>query len=108
MDYQKGRKLFGAKIIPNRGAWMEIETDLDGAIWVKIDRKRKIPITSILRIFGLEKDEDIIKAFKDIDNGDVSFMETTLEKDPVKEVGDVYREIYKRIRPGDFGDSRKC
>lgn len=102
MDYQKGRKLFGAKIIPNRGAWMEIETDLDGGIWVKIDRKRKIPITSILRIFGLEKDEDIIKAFKDVDNGDVSFMETTLEKDPVKDVGDVYREIYKRIRPGDL------
>jgi DNA-directed RNA polymerase subunit beta len=102
MNYQKGRKLFGAKVIPNRGAWLEIETDMDGAIWAKIDRKRKIPITSILRIFDLEKDEDIINAFKDVDNGDVSLIKTTLEKDPVKEVGDVYREIYKRIRPGDL------
>jgi len=102
MEYLKGRKLFGAKIIPNRGAWLEIETDLDGAIWAKIDRKRKIPITSILRVFGLEKDEEILKAFEKTDNGEVSFIRQTLEKDIVKTVGEAYREIYKRLRPGDL------
>ncbi len=102
MDYQKGRKLFGAKIIPNRGAWLEIETDLSGAIWVKIDRKRKIAITSLLRIFGLEKDADIVKTFKDVDNGETSFIKETLDKDPVKNAGEAYSEIYKRLRPGDL------
>jgi len=52
MNYQKGRKLFGAKIIPNRGAWLEIETDANGVIWVRIDRKRKVAITSLFRAFG--------------------------------------------------------
>jgi len=102
MNYQKGRKLFGAKIIPNRGAWVEMETDFDGVIWAKIDRRRKIPISSILRIFGFEKDEDIIKAFKGADNGETSFIKETLEKDPVKNVGEAYKEIYKRLRPGDL------
>jgi DNA-directed RNA polymerase subunit beta len=102
MNYQKGRKLFGAKIIPNRGAWVEMETDFDGVIWAKIDRRRKIPVTSILRIFGFEKDEEIIKAFKSIDNGETSFIKETLEKDPVKNVGEAYKEIYKRLRPGDL------
>jgi DNA-directed RNA polymerase subunit beta len=55
MDYQKGKKLFGAKIIPNRGAWLEIETDLDGVISVKIDRKRKLPITALFKAFGFDE-----------------------------------------------------
>jgi len=59
----RGRKLFGAKIIPNRGAWLEFETDLDSAIYVKIDRKRKVPVTCLLRLFGLESKESILKAF---------------------------------------------
>ena len=70
MEYQKGKKLFGAKIIPNRGAWLEMETDLDGAIWVKIDRKRKIAITSLLRAFGFARDEEIVKTFADVNNGE--------------------------------------
>ncbi len=102
MEYQKGKKLFGAKIIPNRGAWLEIETSLDGAIWVKIDRKRKAPITSLLRIFGLENNEKILKTFSDIDNGEISFIKNTLEKDITKSKGEAYREIYKRLRPGDL------
>nr|HPN96928.1 DNA-directed RNA polymerase subunit beta [Candidatus Moranbacteria bacterium] len=59
MNYQKGKKLFGAKIIPNRGAWLEMETDFDGAISVKIDRKRKVPITSLLRAFGYSTDKEL-------------------------------------------------
>ncbi len=102
MEYNKGRKLFGAKIIPNRGAWLELETDFDGVIWAKIDRKRKIPVTSILRIFGLETDEKILKTFKETDNGEISYIQETLNKDPVKNLGDAYKEIYKRLRPGDL------
>ncbi|MFO7807701.1 MAG: DNA-directed RNA polymerase subunit beta, partial [Candidatus Moraniibacteriota bacterium] len=59
MNYQKGKKLFGAKIIPNRGAWLEFETDYDGALWVKIDRRRKLPVTSLLRVFGFKSKEEM-------------------------------------------------
>ncbi len=101
MEYQKGKKLFGAKIIPNRGAWLEIETDLDGVISVKIDRKRKLPITTLLKAFG-ETDKDIRKAFADIDNGETKYIETTLMKDSTSDRGEAYREVYKRLRPGDL------
>lgn len=102
MDYQKGQRLFGAKIIPNRGAWLEIETDLDGVIWVKIDRKRKVAVTSLLRAFGLEKDEEIVKTFSDVNNGETNYIEATLEKDAAKNQGDGFMEVYRRIRPGDL------
>ena len=101
MDYQKGKKLFGAKIIPNRGAWLEIETDLDGVISVKIDRKRKLPITALLKAFGFSE-KDIKKAFVDIDNGDIEYIATTLAKDGATNQGEAYREVYKRLRPGDL------
>jgi len=102
MDYQKGKKLFGAKIIPNRGAWLELETDFDGVISVKIDRKRKIPITSLLRAFGYSNDENLLKQFVDSDNGEISYIKQTIEKDPAKNQGEGYKEVYKRIRPGDL------
>ena len=101
MDYQKGKKLFGAKIIPNRGAWLEIETDLDGVISVKIDRKRKLPITGLFRAFGFD-DESMKKAFEGSDNGENKYIETTLLKDPSHNQGEAYREVYKRLRPGDL------
>ncbi len=102
MEYQKGKKLFGAKLIPNRGAWIEIDTDLTGVLNVRIDRKRKIPVTSLLRAFGMEKDEEILKAFDGSDNGEVHFINETLAKDITKNQGEGYKEIYKRIRPGDL------
>ncbi|HLM84462.1 MAG TPA: DNA-directed RNA polymerase subunit beta, partial [Candidatus Bathyarchaeia archaeon] len=102
MDYQKGKKLFGAKIIPNRGAWLEIETDLDGALWVKIDRKRKVAITSLLRAFGIASDEEILKTFADVNKGEINYIERTIDKDAAKTQGDGFKEIYKRIRPGDL------
>ena len=102
MEYQRGKKLFGAKIIPNRGAWLEIDTAIDGVISVRIDRKRKVPITALLRAFGFSKDEDILAQFADVDNGEVPFIETTLSKDITKNQGEGYKEIYKRIRPGDL------
>jgi DNA-directed RNA polymerase subunit beta len=102
MNYQKGRKLFGAKIIPNRGAWLEIDTDYDGVVSVKIDRKRKVPISALLRAFGYGSDEKILKSFADTDNGDIHYIEETLAKDISKSQGEGYKEVYKRIRPGDF------
>ena len=68
----KGRKTFGAKIIPSRGAWIEIETDLDGTLYVRIDRKRKFPVTTLLRVFlpagtgGAVSNEKIFALFKDV------------------------------------------
>ncbi len=102
MAYTKGKKLFGAKIIPNRGAWLEIETDLDGAIFVKIDRKRKVAITSLLRAFGYSTDKELLNIFKDADNGEINHIEATIAKDVAKNQGEGYKEVYKRIRPGDL------
>jgi len=99
----RGRRLFGAKIIPNRGAWLELETDWDNAIFVKIDRKRKVPITSLLRAFGLETDEKLLETFKDIDtHPDNKFIEATIKRDIAHNKGEGFIEVYKRIRPGDL------
>jgi len=108
MNYQKGKKLFGAKIIPNRGAWLEIETDFDGTLSVKIDRKRKVAVTSLLRAFGYSTDKEITDLFKDVDNSEVRFLEKTIEKDAAKDQADGYKEIYKRIRPGDLATSENA
>ncbi len=102
VEHQKGKKLFGAKLIPNRGAWIELDTDISGVISVKIDRKRKLPITSLFRAFGYETNEEIEKLFNDVDTGEVSYITQTLSKDITKNRGEGYLEIYKRLRPGDL------
>src|SRR3989338_4226049 len=96
----RGRQLFGAKIIPNRGAWLEFETDADGVVSVKIDRRRKVPVTDLFRIFGIEENK-IISSFADIDTGPIKFIGATLKKDVAKNVEESYVEIYRRLRPGD-------
>jgi DNA-directed RNA polymerase subunit beta len=100
---QSTPKFFNAKIIPKRGAWLEIETDKKGVITVKIDRKRKIPITQLLRIFGYEKDSEMLDAFKDV-NVDLNndYIQNTLEKDGTNTTGEAYQGIYRKIRPGDL------
>jgi DNA-directed RNA polymerase subunit beta len=100
---QSTPKFFNAKIIPKRGAWLEIETDKKGVITVKIDRKRKIPITQLLRIFGFEKDSEMLDTFKDV-NVDLNndYIQNTLEKDNTRTVGEAYQGIYRKIRPGDL------
>lgn len=98
-----GRKLFGAKIIPNRGAWLEFETNSRDVISVKVDRKRRIPVTTFLRALGKYDDEQIKKLFKDVDtNHDHPFIESTLARDPAKTYEEAVVEVYKRIRPGDL------
>jgi len=92
-----------AKIIPKRGAWLEIETDKKGIISVKIDRKRKIPVTSLLRVFGFDTDKKILDLFKDVIKDPVNdYILLTLEKDTAKTVDEAYKAIYKKIRPGDL------
>ena len=99
----KGRKYYGAKIIPNRGAWLEIETDVNDVIYVKIDRKSKVPVTALLRAFGYGSDDEIRALFKDVDNDpNHKYIEATLQKDPAKSEAEGLIEVYKRIRPGDM------
>ncbi|OGZ59547.1 MAG: DNA-directed RNA polymerase subunit beta [Candidatus Spechtbacteria bacterium RIFCSPLOWO2_12_FULL_38_22] len=98
----RGVELFGSKVIPNRGAWLEFDVDHSGVIYVKVDRKRKITATTMLRLFGMT-DLDIKKAFKKVDsNTDIKYIERTLKQDPSKTAEDAYLEIYKRVRPGDL------
>lgn len=98
----RGKRTFGAKVIPTRGAWLEIETDGLGVMWVKIDRKRKVALTSLLRVLGLSKDEDIIKRFSEVDTGEVKLIRETLKKDAAKTQAQGFIEVYRRIRPGDM------
>src|SRR3989344_2557323 len=101
--YSRGRNYYGGKVIHNRGAWLEFDTDSNGVIGVKIDRKRRIPVTALLRVFGLSIDEDILEAFRDVDtNPDFKYIQNTLDKDPSKNADEGFKEVYKRIRPGDL------
>jgi len=105
-EFIKGKKCYGAKIIPNRGAWLEIESDSNKVLWVRIDRKRKVAVTSLLRAFGYETNEELIKLFADVDlvknKDEKTFIEATIEKDAAENEADGLQEVYRRIRPGDL------
>ncbi|OGB74457.1 DNA-directed RNA polymerase subunit beta [candidate division Kazan bacterium RBG_13_50_9] len=93
----------GAKIIPERGAWLEIETNSKGILSVKIDRKRKTYLTTLLRAFGLGSDSELIQAFRDVNNNPkYDYIRNTLDKDPSKSSDQAILEIYKKVRPGDL------
>ena len=98
---RRGKNYFGAKIIPSRGAWVEFETDHTDALYARIDRKKKFPVTSLLRILGAETDEDILKLFKDSEEA-TTIIKNTLEKDSARTVEDAYVEVYKKLREGDI------
>lgn len=100
-DQHGSTNLYGAKVIPGRGAWLEFETAANGAVYVKIDRKRKIPVTTLLRALGMTEAR-IRDAFKHVDQGKLSYVEATLEKDPAKGQNDALIEVYRRLRPGDL------
>ncbi|MDO8424336.1 MAG: DNA-directed RNA polymerase subunit beta, partial [bacterium] len=101
-DSVGGKNYFGAKIIPNRGAWLEFETEASGIIGVKIDRKRKVMASTLLRAFGVEKDEAIKELFQGVNKGEVNYIEETLKRDTVKTQAEALVEIYSRLRPGDL------
>ncbi|MFA7216784.1 MAG: DNA-directed RNA polymerase subunit beta [Candidatus Paceibacterota bacterium] len=103
----KGRKLFGAKIMPARGAWIEIESDADGVLYVRIDRKRKFPATALLRILGAETDTDILKSFEG-DEFATDSIKKTLSKDHTKTIEDAYIDIHKKLRDGDLATAENA
>ncbi len=100
-DNSGSKNLYGAKVIPGRGAWLEFETASNGAIYVKIDRKRKIPVTTLLRALGMSESQ-IKETFAHVDTGKVAHVTQTLEKDPAKGINDALIEVYRRLRPGDL------
>jgi DNA-directed RNA polymerase subunit beta len=93
--------LYGAKVIPSRGAWLEFETAAAGGLFVKIDRKRKIAVTTLLRALGMTE-AHMKDAFKHVDSGKLNYLEATLEKDPTRGQSDALIEVYRRLRPGDL------
>jgi DNA-directed RNA polymerase subunit beta len=122
-DPTTGRKLFVAKLIPNRGAWLEFETSNKNLLTVKIDRKRKLPVTTLLRAlaslakdqtygqmipldtsgtYDLTTDQGILAAFHDVDDDlNARYIQATLDRDPVKREEEALLEVYKKMRPGD-------
>ena len=102
----RGRRYYGAKIIPNRGAWIEVETDSNNVIWIKVDRKRKVAATSLLKAFGVDDEKEIYELFKDVNtHSDIDYIESTLAKDNAANQDEGLIEVYKRIRPGDLATS---
>ena len=102
----KGKRYFGAKVIPARGVWIEIESDADDLIYVKIDKKRKFQITSLLRVMGAT-DKQIIEHFKAAPAVQKA-MELNLAKDHAKTLDESYVEIYKRLRDGDLATAENA
>ena len=101
-DSHGGRNYYGAKLIPGRGAWLEFETATGGAMYVKIDRRRKIAVTTLLRALGHATNTSIKELFKDVDTGDVRYIDATLEKDSSKGTNEALIEVYRKLRPGDL------
>ncbi len=107
----RGQKFFGAKVIPVRGAWIEIDSDIDGSIYVRIDRRRKFLVSSLLRFFSKKSDKEIIADFKDVDafsKDSVPFIKNSFEKDPAKDLAASYLEIYKKLRDSDIATSENA
>ncbi len=97
------RRFFGAKIIPARGAWIELDTDSQGVIWAKIDKRRRIPASALLRAFGCESNEEILEIFeKERQEGEIDYIEETLKKDKTKSQIEAQIEIFRSLRPGEL------
>jgi len=102
VDPVSGRALWSAKVIPNRGAWLEFETSGKDQLYVKVDRKRKLPATSLLRAVGYETNDEIAGLFSRMpSNPEHPYIANTLEKDTTATRSEALVEVYKRLRPGD-------
>ncbi len=93
---KSGRELITSQIIPTRGTWLEFETDARDVLYVRIDRTRKVTLTTLLRAFGLSTDEDIFKMF-----GEDEYLKNTIAKDSTKNTDEALIEIYEKLRPGE-------
>ena len=96
IDKKNGKLIITSQIIPTRGAWLEYETDARDIVYVRIDRTRKVTITTLLRALGLSNDEDIIGLF-----GEDDYINKTLEKDPNKNTDEALIDIHSKLRPGE-------
>ena len=92
-----GKRLYTGQIMPLRGAWLEYETDSNDIFYARVDRTRKVPVTTLLRSIGVISDQEILDLF-----GDDKKIKATLEKDPIKNQNDALIEIYKKLRPGEL------
>ena len=90
-----GKFLYTATVMPNRGTWLEYETDAQDMQWARVDRTRKVPMTTLIRALGFEKDSEILEIFED------DILAATIAKDPIKTTDDALLEIYKKLRPGE-------
>ena len=97
MDTKTGKKLFTSTVMPLRGAWLEYETDNNDIFYVRVDRTRKIPVTTLLRAIGIERDDQILALF-----GEEPLLKATIEKDAIKKSDEALIEIYKKLRPGEL------
>ena len=93
---KNGKPVFASKVIPTRGTWLEYETDAKDTLYVRIDRTRKVPLTTLLRAFGLSSDKDILDLF---DNNE--YLKNTIERDSTKNTDEALIEIYEKLRPGE-------
>ena len=93
---KNGRSIFACQIIPTRGTWLELEIDSRDVVYVRIDRTRKVPITTLLRAFGLSSDSDILEVY-----GEDSYIVNTISKDSTKNTDEALIEIYEKLRPGE-------
>ena len=102
-DPSSGRRLCSAKLIPNRGAWLEFETSTRDVLSVKVDRKRKIPVTTLLRSLGYGEDDQVLDLFKDVDKDpDHQYIRTTIDKEPnVRDQDEALIDLYRHLRPGE-------
>jgi len=101
-DPASGRMLFSAKVIPNRGAWLEFETNNKDQLWVKVDRKRKLAATTLLRAVGYEQNDEIAGLFTTVDiDPEHPYVAATLDKDLTRTQAEALIEVYKKLRPGD-------
>lgn len=97
MDHDKtGKELYSTTVIPNRGAWLEYETDVNDVFYVRIDKNRKLPVTSFIRALGLGTDAEILEYF-----GDDERMKATIEKDSASNIEEGLIEVYKKLRPSE-------
>jgi len=101
-DASSGRELSRAKLIPTRGAWLEFETSSRNVILAKIDGKRRVPITTLLRAIGYGSDEELLNLFPEDDSPDNQFIKSTMEREPlIRDTSEALIDIYKKLRPGD-------
>ncbi len=96
-DTKTGKRTYTSTVMPLRGAWLEYETDGNDVFWVRVDRTRKVPVTTLLRAIGLTTDSQIMDLF-----GEEELLTTTINKDTIKDQDEALIEIYKKLRPGEL------